>query len=107
MAPGEIKQTVLPVNDPPFSIPPFPATTGLQDAPLVYVVPNGLFQDIDDRTLSLSAYTSPGVPLPAWLQFNPQTRTFSGTPRNLVVRCANQDVDSACSFEIKAGLWCQ
>ena len=85
VAPGEIKQTVLPVNDPPFSIPPFPATTGLQDTPLVYVVPNGLFQDIDDRTLILSAYTSPGVPLPAWLQFNPQTRTFSGTPGNLDV----------------------
>jgi hypothetical protein len=85
VAAGEIKQTVAPVNDPPFSVPPFPATTGLQDTPLVYSVPNGLFQDIDDRTLSLTAYTSPGVPLPAWLKFNPQTKTFSGTPGNLDV----------------------
>ncbi|MEK0426052.1 MAG: hypothetical protein RJB11_2143 [Planctomycetota bacterium] len=85
VAAGEIKQSILPVNDPPFSVPPFPVASGLQDTPLLYVVPNGLFQDIDDRSLSLTAYTSPGVPLPAWLKFNPQTRTFSGTPGNLDV----------------------
>jgi hypothetical protein len=84
-APGEIKQSVLPVNDAPFSVPPFPSTLGIQDAPLSYVVPNGLFQDIDDRTLSLSAYTLPGVPLPAWLKFDPLTKTFSGTPTNMDV----------------------
>ncbi|MFM8571652.1 MAG: putative Ig domain-containing protein, partial [Pirellula sp.] len=85
VASGEIKQMVLPVNDAPFSVPPFPSTSGLQDTPLQYVVPSGLFQDIDDRTLSLTAYTLPGVPLPSWLRFDSATRTFSGTPRNLDV----------------------
>ncbi|MCY3005919.1 MAG: cadherin domain-containing protein [Planctomycetota bacterium] len=82
---GEIKQVILPVNDAPFSIPPFPSTTGLQDTPLQYAIPTGLFKDIDDTALTLSAYTAPGVPLPAWLRFNPVTGTFTGTPGNLDV----------------------
>lgn len=85
VSPGEIKQVILPVNDAPFSIPPFPTANGLQDTPLQFVVPASLFRDIDDRTLSLSAYTSPGVPLPSWLRFDPLTRTFSGTPGNMDV----------------------
>ena len=85
VAPGEIKQTILPVNDAPFAVPPFPSAAGIQDAPLNYVLPEGLFQDIDDKTLSLSAYTLPGVPLPGWLKFDPQTQVFSGIPTNIDV----------------------
>lgn len=85
ITPAEIKQSVLPVNDAPVSIPPFPSTTGLQDTPLQYVVPSGLFKDIDDKVLTLSAYTAPGVPLPAWLKFDPVNKSFSGTPGNMDV----------------------
>jgi hypothetical protein len=84
-AAGEIKQVILPVNDAPFSVPPFPSAVGLQDTPLQYAIPSGLFKDIDDTVLGLSAYTAPGVPLPSWLRFNPVTGVFSGTPGNLDV----------------------
>jgi hypothetical protein len=84
-AAGEIKQMILPVNDAPFSVPPFPSAVGLQDTPLQYAIPSGLFKDIDDTVLGLSAYTAPGVPLPSWLRFNPVTGVFSGTPGNLDV----------------------
>jgi len=84
-AAGEIKQVILPVNDAPFSVPPFPSAVGLQDSPLQYAIPSGLFKDIDDTVLGLSAYTAPGVPLPSWLRFNPVTGVFSGTPGNLDV----------------------
>jgi hypothetical protein len=84
-AAGEIKQVILPVNDAPFSVPPFPSAVGLQDSPLQYALPSGLFRDIDDTVLGLSAYTAPGVPLPSWLRFNPLTGVFSGTPGNLDV----------------------
>jgi hypothetical protein len=84
-AAGEIKQVILPVNDAPFSVPPFPSAVGLQDTPLEYAVPSGLFKDIDDTVLALSAYTAPGVPLPSWLRFNPITGVFTGTPGNLDV----------------------
>jgi hypothetical protein len=76
---------ILPVNDAPFSVPPFPSAVGLQDTPLQYAIPTGLFQDIDNTVLALSAYTAPGVPLPSWLRFNPTTGVFTGTPGNLDV----------------------
>jgi len=79
---GEIKQFVQPVNDAPFAVPPTPSASGVQDAFLQFVIPSGLFQDIDDTVLRYSAYTSPGVPLPSWMRFDPLTRTFSGTPGN-------------------------
>ena len=84
-AAGEIKQMILPVNDAPFSVPPFPSALGLQDSPLQYAIPTGLFKDIDNTVLALSAYTAPGVPLPSWLRFNPTTGVFTGTPGNLDV----------------------
>lgn len=46
-----------------------------------YVVPAGTFTDQDaGDTLTYTVTQSAGQPLPAWLSFNPTTRTFSGTP---------------------------
>ncbi|MBV6486588.1 MAG: hypothetical protein GHHEDOFH_00523 [Pseudorhodoplanes sp.] len=38
------------------------------------------FSDIDSGSLVYSATLENGDPLPSWLSFDPQTRTFSGTP---------------------------
>ena len=38
------------------------------------------FADVDNARLSYTATLSDGSPLPAWLNFNPASRTFSGTP---------------------------
>jgi VCBS repeat-containing protein len=72
--------------------------TGLNDAPTAPAapppargVPAGqgfsfsldpdLFGDVDaDATLSYTATLTGGAPLPAWLQFDPTTLSFSGTP---------------------------
>lgn len=40
----------------------------------------GAFTDADGSELSYRAQLSNGQPLPDWLSFNPQTRTFSGMP---------------------------
>ncbi|MFN4352188.1 MAG: VCBS domain-containing protein [Hylemonella sp.] len=40
----------------------------------------GAFTDADGSELSYRAQLSDGQPLPDWLNFNPQTRTFSGMP---------------------------
>ena len=46
-----------------------------------YTVPAGTFTDADAGDLLVySAKLADGNPLPAWLTFNAQTRTFSGTP---------------------------
>jgi VCBS repeat-containing protein len=45
------------------------------------VLPAGTFTDVDSGdTLSYTATAADGTALPAWLTFNPTTRTFSGTP---------------------------
>jgi VCBS repeat-containing protein len=44
-------------------------------------LPVGTFTDVDSGdTLTYAALASDGSALPAWLTFNPTTRTFSGTP---------------------------
>ena len=45
-----------------------------------YMFPADTFSDPDKNTLTYSATKSDGSPLPSWLNFNPTTRTFSGTP---------------------------
>jgi Ca2+-binding RTX toxin-like protein len=49
----------------------------LEDIPVTYVLPADAFSDPDSDALSYGV----GV-LPAWLSFDPDTRTLSGTPRN-------------------------
>ncbi|KCZ64445.1 hypothetical protein L53_16540 [Hyphomonas sp. L-53-1-40] len=44
------------------------------------MIPTGSFVDEEDSNLTYSAILSNGNALPAWLLFDPVTRTFSGTP---------------------------
>ncbi|MGV8836645.1 putative Ig domain-containing protein, partial [Cellvibrio sp.] len=46
---------------------------------LNYSFPSNTFNDSDGDNLSYTAKLTNGDPLPAWLQFNQATRTFSGT----------------------------
>ncbi|WP_374264745.1 putative Ig domain-containing protein, partial [Zoogloea sp.] len=65
-----------------------PQTVGIlidQDAtesvPLSFTVPAGTFTDANgEDTLHYSATLADGSPLPAWLHFDPVTRSFTGTP---------------------------
>lgn len=67
------------------------------------------FRDADGETLSLSATLADGSALPAWLQFDPATGTFSGTPTGdedlLKVRVTATDGTAAVSdtFAIAIG----
>jgi hypothetical protein len=79
---GDIRQNVLPVNDPPLAQEPFPTASVLQDQSLLFTLPANLFRDVDDTLLTLSAFVGPGVSLPSWLSFDPNTGTFTGIPRN-------------------------
>jgi uncharacterized delta-60 repeat protein len=47
---------------------------------LNYAFPSGSFVDAEGTALNFSANMADGGMLPSWLSFNPQTRTFSGTP---------------------------
>jgi len=49
--------------------------------PFNFTIPaNTFFDDDGNNTLSYTVGTEDGSPLPAWLQFNTATQTFSGTP---------------------------
>lgn len=49
--------------------------------PFNYSLPGGTFTDQDaGDSLTYAAERADGQPLPAWLTFNPASRTFSGTP---------------------------
>jgi hypothetical protein len=72
-----------------------------------YTVPDIAFIDDDgNNSLTYSATLSNGNPLPAWLQFDPATKTFTGTPTgssNLSVKVKAVDNASAsvtCTFTI-------
>ncbi|MGI4721312.1 MAG: tandem-95 repeat protein [Janthinobacterium lividum] len=70
--------TVTPVNDAPVAHGGAGggATVGLPMAPVA--VP--AFTDVDSPSVAYTASLADGQPLPSWLAFDPDTRTFTGTP---------------------------
>ncbi|MRR58516.1 MAG: tandem-95 repeat protein [Deltaproteobacteria bacterium] len=53
-----------------------------EDEAFTFQVPDDAFEDADGDTLTYSASSTDGDALPAWLSFDPENRTFSGTPGN-------------------------
>ncbi|RIW12981.1 tandem-95 repeat protein, partial [Algoriphagus lacus] len=70
------------INSPPTISNPIPNQNATEDAAFVFQFAINTFQDTDNQELTYSAQLSGGGTLPAWLGFNPATRTFSGTPGN-------------------------
>jgi Ca2+-binding RTX toxin-like protein len=77
--------TVANVNEVPTVAVPLANQTALEDSLFTFAVPGSTFVDVDQvhgDTLTYSAVLAGGGNLPAWLSFDPLTRTFSGTPGN-------------------------
>ena len=71
------------VNDKPTLEIPLSDKIFEEDKFAEFTVDASTFADIDpDDTLTLSAALSSGAELPSWLNFDPTTRKFSGTPKN-------------------------
>jgi Ca2+-binding RTX toxin-like protein len=71
----------LSVNHAPTVTTPLADQTVPEDAPFSLVVPANTFADEDaSDVFMLSASLADGTALPAWLNFNAATATFSGTP---------------------------
>ncbi len=72
---------VRPPNNPPFVASPIPDQQARTTRPFAFTFDADAFQDPDDDdVLTFTATGAAGLPLPAWLGFEPSTRTFSGTP---------------------------
>lgn len=62
---------------------------------LTYTLAEDTFHTANkDDKLTYSARLADGKPLPGWLSFNPQTRTFSGTPSNDDVGMLNVEISA-------------
>ncbi len=71
---------VAAVNDAPVVQTPIEDQNSAEDLPVSIVVPETLFSDVDGDTLTLTATLADASPLPDWLSFNSDTKTFTGTP---------------------------
>lgn len=63
-----------------------------QDVSFVYQIPDTVFADPNGDSLSYKVAMADGTALPAWVQFDSATRTFSGMPSNADVRSFNLSV---------------
>ena len=70
-------------NDPPVLDNPVADRTIEEGDPLNFTVPADTFSDPDGDPLTYTATLADGSPLPNGLTFDPDTRTFSGTPAGL------------------------
>lgn len=61
---------------------PIADQTAVEDSPFSFELPAATFTDPDGDPLIYTATLANGDPLPTWLSFNAETRTFSGTPGN-------------------------
>ncbi|SHE61227.1 PKD domain-containing protein, partial [Leeuwenhoekiella marinoflava] len=75
--------TVANVNDIPTVSNAIPDQTATENVVFTFQFAANTFEDIDvGDVLTYSAQLSGGGSFPAWLSFDPLTRTFSGTPGN-------------------------
>ncbi|OYO30848.1 Ig-like domain-containing protein, partial [Janthinobacterium sp. PC23-8] len=72
--------TVNPVNDAPVAPGGVPTPANLSAGVAMPALAVPAFTDIDNASLNYTATLANGSALPAWLVFDPATRTFSGTP---------------------------
>ena len=71
------------VNHDPTAGDPIANQTTDEDAGFTFQIPASSFSDVDAGDhLTYTATLADGSALPAWLTFDPATRTFSGTPGN-------------------------
>ena len=78
--------TITNTNDAPTVAAAIANQSATEDSVWSYVVPLNTFADVDaGDSLTYIATKADGTALPTWLNFNPTTRTFSGTPTNAEV----------------------
>lgn len=83
---GAFRISVANVNDAPVAFLPLANHFVAEDQPFSVIVPEDAFLDVDvGDALTYSASLGDGTPLPAWLSFDADTRTLSGTPSNAEV----------------------
>jgi len=71
---------VIAPNDAPVVANPLADRSFAEDSPVAFALPADAFSDADGDTLTYTATLADGSALPAWLSFDANSRSFSGTP---------------------------
>ena len=71
---------IVPDNQAPVLTTPMADQQAAQGWAFTAQLPDGMFTDAEDTSLTLTARLANGGALPSWLRFDATTRTFSGTP---------------------------
>jgi uncharacterized delta-60 repeat protein len=74
--------TIIPINDAPKLASSIPDQYSAAGKPYSYAIAKNSFIDVDGDKLTYKATLINGLLLPDWLQFDPDTQTFRGTPKN-------------------------
>jgi len=74
--------TVNNLNDAPTLSNPLTDQSADEDSNFSFAIPTNTFNDEDGDILTYSTSLSDGSALPAWLSFDADTQTFTGTPLN-------------------------
>ena len=94
--PNTLTFDVTPVNDAPTVANPLADQNATAFQAFSYTIPAAAFADVDvGDTLTYSATREDGSALPSWLSFNPNSRTFAGTPSNGDVGAVNVKVTAS------------
>ena len=80
---AELEARTTAENHPPVLANAIADQAAMEDAAFSFTVPVNTFADVDaGDSLVYSATLADGLALPAWVSFDANTRTFSGTPAN-------------------------
>ena len=71
---------VVDINEAPEQVQLMTAPPALEAQAFLYQIPLDAFTDSENDTITIIAVTANGEPLPTWLQYDEQSRTFFGTP---------------------------
>jgi len=95
--------TINQVNDSPTVANYIPDQAGNENVPFSFIFAENTFHDVDDGTvLTYTATLQDGTILPAWLNFDPDSRMFSGVPQTgqvVKVRLTATDNTSLSVFD--------
>ena len=95
--------TVLNVNDAPTLDHPIVDQIAAEDTLFSFAFVPETFSDVDaGDVLSFSATLADGTPLPSWLSFDPQSRTFTGTPRSVDIGNLNVSITATDLGQLSA-----
>ena len=76
---ARVNISISAVNDAP-SIDAIPVLKGTEDQPFSFTLPAGFASDIDGDAILVEVRGQGGAALPAWLNYDRETRTLSGQP---------------------------